>query len=127
MAEEQAQQHHGEDDDELTPGYKPPAEKSMKEIAQLDQDDEALIKYKQSLGVGAADVPPACKLSQSGMVAANNLFIAKFHSGHVWNLLNLMFTVPNDPRKVIVTKLSFCPDGREEMHLDLSGIKIHLV
>ena len=62
MAEEQAQHHHGDEEDELTPGYKPPAEKSLKEIQELDQNDEALKKYKESLGVGASDVPIPCEL-----------------------------------------------------------------
>ena len=37
-----------EDDADTTPGYKPPAEKSMDEMLKLDQDDESLQKYKQS-------------------------------------------------------------------------------
>ena len=45
-----------EDDDEVTPGYKAPAEKSLQEIQNLDQDDESLVKYKQALLAGAADV-----------------------------------------------------------------------
>lgn len=34
---------------EETPGYKAPAQKSLKEINELDQDDEALVKYKKTL------------------------------------------------------------------------------
>ena len=34
---------------ELTPGYVPPALKSLDEIKNLDQDDESLIKYKKTL------------------------------------------------------------------------------
>ncbi|KAJ3600764.1 hypothetical protein NHX12_031739 [Muraenolepis orangiensis] len=37
----------------VTPGYKPPVQKSLQEIQQLDQDDESLTKYKQTL-LGAA-------------------------------------------------------------------------
>jgi Rho GDP-dissociation inhibitor len=38
---------------EETPGYKPPAPKSVEEIQQLDQDDESLEKYKKTLLAGA--------------------------------------------------------------------------
>jgi len=47
---------HGDDvdhgDDEVhdeTPGYRPPAPKSMEEILKSDADDESLRKYKESL------------------------------------------------------------------------------
>jgi len=49
---------HGDDDHdapEETPGYKPPAPKSMEEILKSDADDESLRKYKESLlGAGSA-------------------------------------------------------------------------
>ena len=38
-----------QDDEEMTPGYKPPAEKSLSDIVGADQDDESLRKYKESL------------------------------------------------------------------------------
>ncbi|XP_075947289.1 rho GDP-dissociation inhibitor 1-like [Anarhichas minor] len=39
--------------------YKPPAQKSMKEIQELDQDDESLRKYKQALlGQGNSEADP---------------------------------------------------------------------
>ena len=41
---------------EETPGYQPPAQKSLKEIQDQDQDDESLVKYKQQLLAGAGDV-----------------------------------------------------------------------
>lgn len=37
------------DDDEINLGYKPPAEKSLSDIVQADQDDESLSQYKRSL------------------------------------------------------------------------------
>ena len=49
-----------EDDADTTPGYKPPAEKSMDEMLKLDQDDESLQKYKQSL-LGDAAASAFCK------------------------------------------------------------------
>ncbi|XP_064639682.1 rho GDP-dissociation inhibitor 1-like [Lineus longissimus] len=37
-------------DDELeTPGYKPPAKKTLEEIQQQDADDESLVRYKKTL------------------------------------------------------------------------------
>lgn len=51
------------EDAEATPGYKAPEMKSVNEIANMDQDDEALVKYKQALlgnvdaGASPADDP----------------------------------------------------------------------
>ena len=38
---------------EETPGYKPPAQKTLKEIQDQDQEDESLVRYKQMLLAGA--------------------------------------------------------------------------
>ncbi|KAM7393621.1 hypothetical protein PAMP_020478 [Pampus punctatissimus] len=39
--------------------YKPPAQKSVKEIQELDKDDESLRKYKEALlGSGIAEADP---------------------------------------------------------------------
>lgn len=43
-----------DDEPEETPGYKPPAQKTLDEIQQLDADDESLVRYKQMLLGGAA-------------------------------------------------------------------------
>ena len=37
------------EEDEDTPGYKPPAPKSLNEIKNLDTEDESLKKYKDAL------------------------------------------------------------------------------
>ena len=42
-----------QDDDELTPGYKPPEKKTLEEIVAADQEDESLKKYKEQLLGGA--------------------------------------------------------------------------
>ncbi|KAL8609361.1 hypothetical protein ACOMHN_008155 [Nucella lapillus] len=57
MAEQEAAQAQEEVDDEITPGYKPPAPKSLEEIVKLDTDDESLVKYKKALlgETGGAD------------------------------------------------------------------------
>lgn len=48
MSDDQVK-HEAGDDEETTPGYKPPAEKSLNEIVKADQHDESLKKYKESL------------------------------------------------------------------------------
>ena len=40
------------EDPEETPGYKAPAQKSLQQIQEQDQDDESLVKYKQALLAG---------------------------------------------------------------------------
>ncbi len=52
MAEEAEIQPIDNTEPEETPGYKPPAEKSLQEIQSLDQDDESLVRYKQALLAG---------------------------------------------------------------------------
>ena len=61
MADVKGSEHGDEDVEEVTPGYKPPAEKTLQELAQLDADDEAMQKYKDSLGVSGAQCEPVCK------------------------------------------------------------------
>lgn len=67
-----------------TPGYKPPAMKSLDEIKNLDADDESLVKYKQNLLKGAEEV-----LDEGG----NN---------------------------VLVKKMIFKSEGREDIKIDLT-------
>lgn len=38
-----------EEEDERNLNYNPPAQKSLEEIQKLDEDDESLVKYKQTL------------------------------------------------------------------------------
>jgi len=46
-----------DEDEEVTPGYVAPAKKTVEEINNLDADDEALVRYKQTLlGAGAAGI-----------------------------------------------------------------------
>ncbi|KAM7386561.1 hypothetical protein PAMA_009258 [Pampus argenteus] len=39
----------GEEEDERNLNYNPPAQKTLREIQDLDKDDESLVKYKQTL------------------------------------------------------------------------------
>ena len=48
---------------EGTPGYKPPEQKSVQQLLDIDQDDESLRKYKESL-LGKPETCP-CKIFQS--------------------------------------------------------------
>lgn len=38
-----------EEEDERNLNYKPPVQKSLQEIQELDRDDQSLVKYKQTL------------------------------------------------------------------------------
>ena len=53
--------------------YKPPAQKSVKEIQELDKDDESLRKYKEALlGAGVAEVGNALHVCVCVCVWAGN-------------------------------------------------------
>lgn len=51
MTEKAPEPHLEEDDDELDGklNYKPPPQKSLKELQEMDKDDESLTKYKKTL------------------------------------------------------------------------------
>jgi len=88
MAEQEQQHEHG-DEVEETPGYLPPAPKSMEEILKSDAEDESLRKYKEAL-----------------LGTAHPVAIEVF---------------PNDPRRVVVSKLGLIVEGRPDVELDLTG------
>ncbi|XP_063077636.1 rho GDP-dissociation inhibitor 1 [Engraulis encrasicolus] len=46
-----------------TVNYKPPAQKTLQEIAELDKDDESLRKYKEALLGSATPVDPNAKVN----------------------------------------------------------------
>merc|ERR1712055_280556 len=70
--------------------YQPPPEKSIDELTLLDKDDESLQKYKAALLGGA--------------VAGSGAIVVE----------------PDDPRKVIVKKLSLVVEGRDDVTIDLT-------
>ena len=54
MADDKVVPNEGSDEENLN--YKPPAEKTLKEIVSADQEDESLRKYKEALlGQATAD------------------------------------------------------------------------
>lgn len=61
-AEQLAQIAAENEEDEHSVNYKPPAQKSIQEIQELDKDDESLRKYKEALlgrvAVSAGEPPP---------------------------------------------------------------------
>ncbi|XP_018419902.1 PREDICTED: rho GDP-dissociation inhibitor 2 isoform X2 [Nanorana parkeri] len=62
MSEHEAVTHEVDDDDEVDSkvNYKPPPQKSMQEIQEMDKDDESLAKYKKSLlGEGPVVAEPS--------------------------------------------------------------------
>jgi len=103
-------------EDDVDANYKPPPEKSLEEILSTDQEDESLRKYKEAL---------------LGDAKAGAVIVGEFR--HYYSVSNkvyrwdynysflLMFTDPNDQRKVLVKKLALIVEGRPEMELDLSG------
>ncbi|TFK05881.1 Rho GDP-dissociation inhibitor 1 [Platysternon megacephalum] len=56
-AEQLAQIAAENEEDEHSVNYKPPAQKSIQEIQELDKDDESLRKYKEAL-LGSVSVAP---------------------------------------------------------------------
>ncbi|XP_072276509.1 rho GDP-dissociation inhibitor 2 [Pyxicephalus adspersus] len=62
MSENEPVTHEVEDEDELDSklNYKPPPQKSLQEIQEMDKDDESLAKYKKSLlGEGPVVADPS--------------------------------------------------------------------
>jgi len=90
MAEEEETVAPVDVDHEDDPNYQPPPEKSIDDMLQADKDDESLQKYKAALLGGA--------------VAGSGAIVVE----------------PEDPRKVIVKKLSLVSEGREDSTIDLT-------
>ena len=49
LTAEVLKKHEVTDEEETTPGYKPPAKVDLETIKKLDADDESLQKYKKDL------------------------------------------------------------------------------
>merc|ERR1711872_170078 len=90
MAEEEETLAPVDVDHEDEPNYQPPPEKSIDDMLQHDKDDESLQKYKAALLGGA--------------VAGSGAIVVE----------------PDDPRKVIVKKLSLVVEGRDDVTIDLT-------
>lgn len=75
-AEQLAQIAAENEEDEHSVNYKPPAQKSIQEIQELDKDDESLRKYKEAL-LGAVTVtagePQIVAVPPSGQSSAGHL------------------------------------------------------
>ncbi len=83
-----------EGEEELTPGYKAPKQKTLEEIQQLDADDESLVKYKESLLAGADKV-----LDEGGnnVVVKALVFAPEGREGICLNLTGDLTTLKNKP------------------------------
>lgn len=70
MTEKDPETHLEEDVDELDSklNYKPPPQKSLKELQEMDKDDESLIKYKKTLLGDGPVVAGACVEGDGGQV-----------------------------------------------------------
>ena len=72
MAEQEHSHDHGEEVEE-TPGYQPPAPKTMEEILKSDAEDESLRKYKEALlGTAHPIAIEVCKCSALHVVVTNS-------------------------------------------------------
>lgn len=94
MAEQEPVAAQAEEDDEVecTPGYKPPAPKSVEEIVSQDQDDESLVRYKQSL------------LGKMGATGEKEVIVKKLTILTEDKEFEMDLTAPEDTRKPIVLK-----------------------
>jgi len=90
MAEEEETVAPVDVEHEDEPNYQPPPEKSIDDMLQADKEDESLQKYKAALLGGA--------------VAGSGAIVVE----------------PDDPRNVIVKKLSLVVEGREDASIDLT-------
>lgn len=72
-AEQLAQIAAENEEDEHSVNYKPPAQKSIQEIQELDKDDESLRKYKEALlgSVNIATGESWCHLRACGSICAD--------------------------------------------------------
>jgi len=118
---------HGDDDHdapEETPGYKPPAPKSMEEILKSDADDESLRKYKESLlGAGSAVGLEICEWFCQFHCIINSLLLGwmlviiqncyfQLHC-FCWNIFSMRLFSENSINIVFVT----FPVARNCLHL----------
>lgn len=100
------------DDDHDEEGvYKPPPEKSLKEIIAADQEDESLKKYKEAL---------------LGDATKEAFIVGKYLSHHFFYLFThliifIFLSEPNNPNRVIVKNLALMVEGRPDVTLDLTG------
>lgn len=73
-AEQLAQIAAENEEDEHSVNYKPPAQKSIQEIQELDKDDESLRKYKEALlgrvAVSAGELSSGLPMSPDNLLGA---------------------------------------------------------
>lgn len=72
MTEKEAQPQLEEGDDDLDSklNYKPPPQKSLQELQEMDKDDESLTKYKKSLLGDVPVVAGVCAWGGQGRVSS---------------------------------------------------------
>lgn len=85
MAEAEDKPTVEEDQHEDDPNYKAPAQKSVKEIVEADQEDESLRKYKESLLGGAIkEVKPPCECRNSSMFELSTVDVKFYFAVPIW-------------------------------------------
>lgn len=127
-AEQLAQIAAENEEDEHSVNYKPPAQKSIQEIQELDKDDESLRKYKEAL-LGRVAVSAGrwvgIRMSPDPVTTPFPVVLPPFRE--LKNLRNGALTLdsyspdPNVPN-VIVTRLTLvCSSSPGPLELDLTG------
>ena len=108
-----------DEEPEETPGYKPPAQKTLEEIQQLDADDESLARYKQMLLAGAADSGD-WNFKNDQFIVHCNCPTKYFY----WSPPCIVpFSVLDDGGpNVVVQKMSVLIGERPDIELDLTGL-----
>lgn len=130
-AEQLAQIAAENEEDEHSVNYKPPAQKSIQEIQELDKDDESLRKYKEALlgrvavstGEWVGVAPRGTSVTLLGFRPCSFLMASCGHVGGPGGgaLTCCHSTDPNVPN-VVVTRLTLvCSTAPGPLELDLTG------
>lgn len=110
MTEKDPEVHVEEDDDELDGklNYKPPPQKTLQELQELDKDDESLAKYKKSL-LGDAPVVAGTALEEPcfGVEKEGSISICCVMKLILSVMENIKFD-PKNEREVIIYLFNFC-------------------
>jgi len=98
MAEQEPTPIDNEEPEE-TPGYKAPAQKTLDEIKNLDNDDESLVRYKETLLAGID--PAAAPADDARRVVVLSM---SFISGDIVKKLDLTGDISKLSEKTMVVK-----------------------
>lgn len=119
-AEQLAQIAAENEEDEHSVNYKPPAQKSIQEIQELDKDDESLRKYKEALlGRVAVSAGEWALVGVCGHLLLFWMFATIFPTGETLTCCH--FADPNVPNVVVTRLILVCSTAPGPLELDLTG------